>query len=718
MIAANLLCFLCSFVHGQQKAFNDTTILQPVEVLSIRAGDKAPFTKTNISKKEIEKNNIGQDIPFILNQTPSVVVNSDAGTGIGYTGIYIRGTDATRINTTVNGIPYNDAESQATYFVDMPDFISSASSIQVQRGVGTSSNGTGAFGATISISTNELIEKPYAECNNNYGSFNSWRNTVKVGSGLINNKFTIDARLSRVCSDGYIDRASSDLTAFYLSGAYFNKRSTIRFNIFSGKEKTYQAWNGVPESLLGTIRTYNSSGTDKPGEPYDNETDNYTQTHYQLFFTHSLKEKWNFNTAVFLVKGKGYYENYKGQQKFSSYGLPDLLLGDTTITSTDLVRQKWLDNNFYGQIFSIQHKTIKHTVTIGGSWNVYDGKHFGNISWAAFGIDKDYNYYNAPAKKSEASIYAKWEFKPTEKWSIFSDIQYRYVKHNLDGFDDLPGLLISRKFNFINPKIGISYHIRKWQAYLSYAAANKEPNRADFEAGSIHQPKKETLHDFEAGIEQKNSRYFASATIYCMLYKDQLVQTGMINDVGSYTRVNVPNSYRVGVELQAGYTFAKWINVNANISFSKNKIKEFIEFLDDYDIAGNWVGQQSILHKKTDIAFSPSIVGGAIINIIPLKNLELSLTSKCVGKQYLDNTQNQQRKLNGFYTQDARIIFTVKNRLFKEWKISGQVNNLFNKEYEPNGYVYTARYGGEIYADRYYFPMAKINWVFGINVSF
>ena len=325
-------------------------LLSPVEVRSIRAGEKAPFTKTNLSKKEIQKSNLGQDIPFILNQTPSVVANSDAGTGVGYTGMRIRGTDATRINFTLNGIPYNDAESQGTFLVNLPDFASSVNSIQIQRGVGTSSNGTGAFGATVSLSTNETNLKSYAEVNNSYGSFNTWKNTVKAGTGLIDNHFTIDARLSQITSDGYIDRASSNLQAFYLSGAYINDRSSLRLNVFSGKEKTYQAWNGVPEYLLKTERTFNSSGTDKPGEPYDNETDNYRQTHYQLFFNHTINDNWSFNTAAFLTRGLGYYENYKAQEKFSKYGLPNLVLRDTIIKRTDLVRQKWLDNYFYGQI--------------------------------------------------------------------------------------------------------------------------------------------------------------------------------------------------------------------------------------------------------------------------------------------------------------------------------------------------------------------------------
>lgn len=713
---------LCAFVliaHSQEQAtFNDTTILQPVEVSSVRAGSKAPFSKTDLSKKEIQKNNIGQDIPFVLNQTPSVVVNSDAGTGIGYTGIRIRGTDGTRINVTLNGIPYNDAESQISYLVDLPDFISSVNSIQVQRGVGTSSNGTAAFGATISLSTNELIEKAYAESNNNYGSFNTWRNTVKVGSGLINKHFTLDARLSRVKSDGYIDRASSDLKAFYLSGAYINKKSSLRLNIFSGKEKTYQAWNGVPEAYIDTLRTYNSAGTDKPGAPYNNETDNYTQTHYQLFFNHAVNDHWSFNTAAYLVQGLGYYENYKGQQKFSSYGLPDLILADTTITRTDLIRQKWLDNDFYGQVLSAAYKNKKHTITIGGSWSSYDGKHHGNIPWAEYGIEKDYRYYNLTSKKTEAAVYAKWEYRLTKHLSLFADMQYRYVRHTMNGFDDMPELFIDRKFNFINPKAGISYSKNGLTTYLSYASANKEPGRADFEAGATNQPKKETLHDFEASIEKRKTNFFASATIYYMLYKDQLVLTGRMNDVGAYTRVNVPNSYRSGIELQGGYSFSKWLNANANISLSRNKIKEYTEYLDDYDNDGEWVGQKSIQHNNTNIAFSPNIVGGATVNILPLKNLEISFISKYVGKQYLDDTEDENRKLSDYYTQDARISYTLKNILFKECRISAQAINLFNRKYEANGAVYSGSYGGIVYADKYYFPMAKINWVVGLNVSF
>jgi iron complex outermembrane receptor protein len=704
-------------VPSQQEATDSFYLLTPVEVKAIRAGEKAPFTKTNLSKKEIQKNNLGQDIPFILNQTPSVVVNSDAGAGVGYTGLRIRGTDATRINFTLNGIPYNDAESQGAFLVNLPDFTSSINSIQIQRGVGTSSNGTGAFGATVSLSTNETNLKSYAELNNTFGSFNTWKNTVKAGTGLIDNHFTLDARLSQITSDGYVDRASSNLQAFYISGAYLSDKSSLRMNIFSGKEKTYQAWNGVPEYLLKTGRTYNSSGTDKPGEPYTNETDNYRQTHYQLFFNHAANENWNLNTAAFLTRGLGYYENYKGGEKFALYGLPDLEINGNTIDETDLVRQKWLDNYFYGQIFSAQYKKYLHSLTVGGGWSVYEGQHYGDITWAKYGFDNNFRYYDVDAKKTDINAYAKWQYQVSTHLNLFADMQYRHVGHKMNGFSNNPDLFIDRQFDFLNPKAGITYIKNGWQSYFSYALANKEPNRDDFEASLINQPNKETLHDFEAGIEKRTEKFHAGATIYYMKYEDQLVLTGMINDVGAYTRTNVPRSYRAGIELQGGYVFSEWLNVLANMSLSRNKVTAFTEYMDDYDANWEWIGQHAVSHENTDIAFSPAVVGGVTINLLPVKNLEISLLGKYVSDQYLDNTQNAARKLRSFFTQDARAILTLKNKLFNEWNIIGQVNNMFNKKYEPNGYTYSYVLDGTISADNYYFPMAGIHFMIGVNLK-
>jgi iron complex outermembrane receptor protein len=692
-----------------------TVFLQPLEVKAVRASDNAPFAKTNLGKEQITKTNLGMDIPLLLDQTPSVVINSDAGNGIGYTGIRIRGSDATRVNVTLNGIPYNDAESMGTYFVDLPDFASSVNSIQVQRGVGTSSNGAGAFGATINLSSNEYHEKAYTELNNSFGSFNSWKNTLKAGSGLLGGHFTVDARLSRISSDGYIQRAKSDLKSFYFSTAYLGKKSSLRLNIFSGKEKTYQAWYGVPDYLLATDRTNNPAGTEKPGTPYDNQTDNYTQTHYQLFFNHAFNAAWSINTAAFLTRGKGYYEEYKASQAYADYGLPDYVSGGTTYTETDLVRQRWLDNYFYGQIFSLQYKKAKNELTIGGGWTQYDGKHYGTLAWMQQGtIPPGYRYYDYPATKKDANIYAKWQHQLAGHWLSFADLQYRHVSHDMQGFEGNPTLFVNRSFNFVNPKAGITYNKNGWQAFLSYALAHKEPNRDDFQAGVTSQPKAETLHDFELGIEKKSGTVHAGATVYYMYYLNQLVLTGQINDVGSYPRINIPNSYRLGIELQASAALDTWINLAANLSLSKNKIRSFTEYVDNYDNGG----QNSYAHTNTDISFSPSVIAGGTISLLPVKNIELSLLSKYVGKEYMDNSQNESRKLNPFFVENIRANWTIKKLLGAEWQIIGQVNNLFNKKYEPNGYTYSYIYNSALTTENGYYPMAGTNYMLGVNIRF
>ncbi|NNV55789.1 TonB-dependent receptor [Limnovirga soli] len=690
-------------------------LLEPLEVKSIRASDKAPFTKTDITKQQLAKLNTGQDIPFLLNQTPSVVVNSDAGNGIGYTGIRIRGTDATRINVTLNGIPYNDAESHSTYFVDLPDFASSVNSIQVQRGVGTSTNGSGAFGATINMSTNEFNELPYAESNNGAGSFNTFKNTIKVGSGLLNNHFTIDARVSRITSDGYVDRAASNLHSFYFSPAYTSKNTSIRLNVFSGKEKTYQSWYGLPEALLTTNRTYNAAGTEKAGEPYNNQTDNYQQDHYQLFFNQVLNNRLKLNIASFLTRGKGYYEEYKAEQDFAKYGLGNYVINNDTLTATDLVRQRWLSNYFYGQTFSLQYKHLVDEITFGGSWSTYEGKHYGQIIWANAGIPKDYEYYRYPATKTDVNFYAKWLRQLSTQWNVFGDLQYRRVVHDMQGFEGNADLAIKRSFNFFNPKAGISYYKNGWHLYASYALAHREPNRDDFQAALSEQPKFETLHDVELGIDKKTATYNWAATFYFMNYNNQLVLTGKINDVGSYTRINVPSSYRTGIELQGGVVFAKWINATANLTLSSNKIKAFNEYIDNYD--EDYI-QKTVAHSNTNIAFAPAVIGGAALNITPCKNAEISVMGKYVGRQYMDNTQNSARQLNSYLVQDIRCVYSLKNIVFKQWDFIVQVNNLFNKMYAPNGYTYPYYYGGQLINDNYYYPMAGTNFMATVNIKF
>ncbi len=733
-------------VHAQQTPPKEKDslrlFLQPVEVKALRAGEKAPFTKTNLDKKQIEQVNLGQDLPFILNQTPSVTINSDAGNGIGYTGIHIRGTDATRINMTLNGIPYNDAESQGTYFVDLPDFASSVNSIQIQRGVGTSSNGAGAFGATINFSTNEFNEKPYGEINNSYGSFNSWKNTVKAGSGLIDGHFTIDARLSRISSDGYIDRASSNLKSFYLSSAWMDAHSSIRFNIIEGTEKTYQAWNGIPGAKLfgdkaaldqhyadnagpgsqgylyvtpaDSLNLYNSGRRTYNYFTYPNQTDNYLQNHFQLFFNHQVNDNLSFNTAAFLTRGKGYYEEYKEQDAYANYGLTGPVYSGDTLSTTDLIRQQWLDNYFYGGIFSLQYKQKGTQFTLGGGWDKYDGKHYAFINWTENGgVPNGYTYYNVPAHKTDFNIYGKWQQQWTTHFSTFADVQYRHISYDLEGFEDDPSLMVFTHYNFFNPKAGLTYTGHEWQAYLSYSRASHEPNRTDYEAGLDQQPKPETLNDVELGYEKKTLRSSFGATFYYMEYKNQLALTGKINDVGQYTRSNVPSSYRMGIELQGSSRLADWFTVSGNIAFSQNKIKDYTEYIDDYDNGG----QKSYFHSHPDIAFSPAIVGGATLQFFPFPHAEIGLPAKYVSKEYLDNTQNEGRKLDGYYTQDLRLLYTLKFPMVKEIDFIFQLNNVFNRKYEPNGYTYSSFYGGQIVTENFYFPMAGTNVMFAVNIK-
>src|SRR5687767_15803859 len=467
---------------AQTTTDKDTIDLTPVEVRATRANNIAPFTKLNIGKEQIQKLNLGQDLPFLLNATPGAVASSDAGTGIGYTGLRIRGSDLTRINVTLNGIPYNDAESGGVFFVDLPDFASSVSSLQIQRGVGTSSNGAGAFGATINFSTNEVIRQPYASISNSFGSFNTLRHTVKAGTGLLNDHFTIDARLSKISSDGYVDRASSNLQSYYLSGAWMNEKSSIRLNLFSGKEKTFQAWSGIPEhklfynedSLLthyynnigsyyfteqDSINLFNADQRKYNVYLYPNQTDNFRQDHYQLFFNHNFNEGLTLSTALFLTHGEGYYEEYKYDQKYSNYGLPDYSAGNNNnpIKRTDLVRQLWLKNDLYGGIFSLQYKKNLFDYTIGGSWNRFEGDHYGKIIWAEQGVQKNHEWYRYPAFKEDANVFGKLGYKITHKLYALADLQYRHVKHSIEGTRKFPSLMVSRGFNFFNPKFGLHY---------------------------------------------------------------------------------------------------------------------------------------------------------------------------------------------------------------------------------------------------------------------
>jgi iron complex outermembrane receptor protein len=688
-----------------------------VEISSTRAGSQSPFTKSEIDKATLEKQNLGQDLPILLNQSPSVVVNSDAGAGVGYTGIRIRGTDATRINVTINGIPVNDAESQGVFWVNTPDIASSTSSIQVQRGAGASTNGAGAFGASINLSTNEYNENPYAEFHHSAGSFNTFKNTIKVGSGLLGKHFTLDARLSSITSDGYVDRAASNLKSYYLSGAYYGKNTNIRFNHFSGREKTYQAWYGVLQSVMDTNRTYNAAGTEKPGTPYHNEIDNYGQDYYQLFLNQLIVPNLKLNVALHATKGKGYYEQYKASQKFDKYGLPGVSIGTDTLISTDLVRQLWLDNWFYGGIFNLNYTPEKWDITLGGGWNKYDGLHYGKVIWAQYSphFFNDYEWYRHRSFKTDFNIYLKTQYNPIKKLFLYVDLQLRTVQYQINGFRNNPEIIQNNNYRFFNPKVGISYVFNsRSKIYGSFAIAQKEPNRDDFEAGINQTPKPEMLQNAELGYEFKNRVFSFASTVYFMNYRNQLVLTGQINDVGAYTRTNIDRSYRLGLELEAAVKFLKYFSLGGNITLSRNRVLNFIEYIDNYD-----TGSQDIIsHNETDIAFSPAVISSGILGIHPVKNLSVEFINKYVGRQFLDNTSNRERSLNPFFVSDLRINYSFSYKFLKSIGFHLMLNNIFGAKYAPNGYNYSYIYGGQTFSDNYLYPQARFNWMAGMSVKF
>ncbi len=713
-----------------------------ITILATRAGDKSAIAYTTVAKNELEKQNLGQDLPYLLSLTPSVVVTSDAGTGVGYTGIRIRGSDATRVNTTINGIPLNGPEDHIVYWVDLPDFASSVDNIQIQRGIGTSTNGAGAFGGSVNIQSSKLSAEPFASVNSSSGSFNTYKNTVQFGTGLLQNKFAFEGRLSKITSNGYIDRASSNLKSFYLSGGYYGSKSSLRLIIFSGKEKTYQAWYGVPEEKLNgskddllthyynnlgylyitpadSINLFNSKNRTYNYYTYDNQTDNYQQDYYQLHYSHAAGEHLNLNLALHYTKGKGYYEEFKPQEKFYKYGLKDVAIGNDTITTTDLIRQKWLDNDFYGITFSGNYEKNNFQLTAGGAYNTFDGDHYGTIVWSAYANNSSINhqYYFDNAFKHDFTVFGKLIYEINAKTSLICDLQYRTVIYSFVGIgNDLNALRQHIGLSFFNPKAGITYAINTSnKLYASIASGHKEPVRDDYTGYTPgNRPKPEEMIDAEAGYKFIRNKIWTGMNLYYMNYKNQLILTGKINDVGEYQRQNADKSYRRGVELELGYAPSSKIKISGNITFSQNKIETYYAYADDYDNGG----QHADTIRHGNIAFSPEITSAGTIAYSPVKNLSLDFIARYVSKQYLDNTSNEKRILKAYLVNDIRLNYILKISHLKEFRITFCVNNIFNKLYESNGYTYSYQSGGKLITQNYYYPQAGINWLGGISLKF
>jgi iron complex outermembrane recepter protein len=726
-------------------AITTVELLDTAIVEATRADNKIPIAYTELTAKEITPLNNGQDMPYLLRFTPSLIATSDAGNGIGYTGLWIRGSDPSRINVTINGVPLNDPESQQVFWVNTPDFGSSVNNVQIQRGVGTSANGAAAFGGSIKLETRGVRTKPYAEMNNATGSFGTWKNNISLGTGLLNNHYIIEARLSRIASQGYIDRASSDLKSFFLEGNYISEKTNIKLTAFGGKENTYQSWNGTPhellygtaqekidfaarnyfnqaqtENLLNSGRTYNYY-------QYNNQVDNYGQNHFQAHISRNLNSIFSLNATAHCTHGEGYFEEFKYDQEYESYGLSLITIDSSSaITTTNLVRRRWLKNDLYGGVFSLTMKKNNWESVIGGSYNEYKGNHFGRIIWMQYanitGID--YEYYRGKSIKRDGNIYWKNVYTINKKMDVFSDMQLRNVDYATSGTDnDLRSYTISDNLLFFNPKVGLNYRKAKNERiYLSAAVGNKEPNRNDYvdaPTGSNIMPEK--MLDLEAGYALRTAKWNVGINLYDMLYKNQLVLTGQLNDVGAPLRTNVSQSYRRGVEIECGWEIYKGINFVGNITLSQNKIKNFDETIYDYTVDYE---VKNIAHTNTNISFSPAVIAAAQLSYryeadknYPNRDaMEFALMTKYVGKQYMDNTQNELTALNAYFVSDARFTYelTLKNHHMFTFNLT--VNNLLNSLYSSNGYTYSYIYDTRV-TERFYYPQAGRNFMVSLGVK-
>lgn len=722
----------------KNKLFEMSTVaqeLQQINIIANKLTKDSPFSYQEVKKEDIAIKNLVQDVPFLIEHTPSMVVTSDAGAGVGYTGLRLRGSDATRINVTINGVPLNDSESQGVFWVDLPDFGSSVENIQIQRGVGSSTNGAAAFGGTVALNTNQHKTDAYGKISGGYGSFNTNKLSVEAGTGLLSNRFVIEGRYSLINSDGYVDRATSDLDSWSISASAIGDNSSLKLNVFSGDERTYQSWWGVPEARLTGDEdelftqyfnnlgvTYNTQAdslnlfnSDRRYNYYlyDDQVDDYGQDHVQLIYNQNINAKTDFNTTLHYTKGKGFFEEFRFQDALIDYGIVGQ--GD----DADLVRRRWLDNDFYGIISNVTFQANSQLSLLGGfGLNRYDGKHFGEVIdvLSIPNLDTQEPYYFSDAVKTDFNVYGKLNYQLNESLLFYGDLQLRTISYQTEGVDnDLVPIDVDENYAFFNPKFGLTYQLNSQsQLYASYARANREPVRSDFiDAIGTQIPKPETLNDFEFGFRTQNPTLSFEANAYYMLYKDQLVLTGAVNDVGGSVRTNVDNSFRRGVELSLSWSPTQKINWSPNLTLSQNKIDEFTDIVVDFaDFS-----LVETVQTDTDIAFSPSIIAGSRLQYKPARNLAFSLQSKYVGEQFLDNTSTASKTIDAYFVNDLIIDYSLNKLIGKEISIKCLVNNILNEQYESNGYTFSYIFG-DLISENFYYPQAGTNVLLGLTVEF
>ena len=714
---------LSATILQAQEKLQDTTKIQALEQVylnGVRVAADSPITHSNLTKQDLAKRNLGQDIPVLLNYLPGVVTTSDAGAGVGYTGIRVRGSDATRVNVTINGIPYNDSESQGTFWVNLPDFASSIESLQLQRGVGSSTNGSGSFGASLNIDTDRSSKEAYAQIANSYGSFDTRKHSVKFSTGLLNDRVEISGRVSNITSDGYIDRASSDLKSYFLQGSYKTDNTFIKALVFGGREVTYQSWFGIDEQTLNTNPTFNPAGmySDEDGTVrfHQNQVDDYDQDHYQLIWNERYNNNWSTSATLNYTKGSGFFEEYKEDASLDFHGLLPITIDGETSAESDLVRRRWLENNFYALSANANYKDENWDTTTGVFYSYYQGLHFGEVIWATnfTGPNLGDRYYSGKGDKHELTTFSKASYKINNSWSVFGDLQMRIVNYKTAGLtSDKVNMVVDEQYEFFNPKFGASYSLNQGnQLYISYGRASREPRRSDFEQG-VFTP--EILDDYELGWRFTGENNTLSANLYYMDYKDQLVLTGQLDDSGGFIRETSGNSYRAGLEVEGDFKVLQQLHVRPNIALSSNKNKDYTTSRDG----------ELVNLGTTNISFSPSFIAGNSIDYSPTQNLQIALLSKYVGEQYLGNIDSQTSKLDAYFLNDFSVNYTITKLSFaKSLVLQGLVNNIFDVKYISNGYFYT-------YDDDFstpgtvttiegagFYPQAGINFLVGATLTF
>ena len=714
-LLAGAVALLFTFSLSAQEATDTISSVYdfdyPITVTATAARAETPVTFVNLDREDIAVRNLGQDAPYLLKWTPSVVVNSDAGTGVGYTGIWIRGSDPTRTNITINGIPYNDSESQGVYWVNLPDFSSSAGMIQIQRGVGTSTNGAGAFGASINFTTIGEDGDPGLHLDGGLGSFGTRRGVARY-RGTTAKGLTVDARYSMIHADGYVDRASADLNGYYAAASQEVGKGLLSLVAFGGHEVTYQSWNGVTQDEIDAFgRTYNSVGTEKEDEPYDNEVDNYRQNHYQLHYNTEVGELFDLTVSGHYTRGLGYFEQYKADETLLDYGIV------SPVPESDLIRRRWLDNHFYGTVYSLRYRRARWDVTYGGAVNEYVGEHYGEVIWArnaGYSEIRD-RYYDNDASKLEVNNYLRANYRLLENVSVYVDGQVRFVDYGFLGIDENTRPLFQQaNHTFFNPKAGVVYlPAPGTRAYASFGVAQREPNRNDFTENPVSsRPRPEKLYNAELGFTQVLERANYGVNGYYMGYRDQLVLTGELNDVGEYVRFNVPESYRLGIELQGGIRIVRYLTVGGNLTLSRNRVGSFTEYLDDWTNGG----QAAVEREDTPLSFSPDLTGALELSYareFERHRVEAALQTKYVGERYADNSGAETSRLDGFYYSDLRLSYGLNDR----YRLTFLVRNLTDQLYSSNGWSYRYQEEGAARTLLGMYPQAGRNLMVSLGID-